>query len=587
MTPQSVDNDNNGADVNHHHPHHLQQQPSPLSLAPISAFSSQHRCRHLPGSVPDQVFGQMPVSIANLHPSASAGGGGIGDVALARVRLSDISPYDGAPSSTYLKAVEALSGSLMRYNAALVEFGSEDAAVMRCGLESTRLYFRSRTLVGGNLGKGGSRGVYMYRAGRALEDIDLTPPCMGEMFKCMGKAARVALSAIARHLRLRSDVFNHMLDDTPLPANEPSSSVLVANYFHASMQIGKGAIGGGKSSLSGEVEKSLLTLISCDSPGLQVCDPNGRWYLADTGMAPGCLLLLTGKALSHATAGLRPAALYRAAFDISSAAVSNGRTSLAFRLMPQSNAILDCSPIAAAGHITPQSYVPVSVSQFMDDLSAEEDVLCNHPENAYVDRNSASKVPSLRSVLSDPLSGAFLEDAMVVSCGHSFGGLMLRKVIEASRCTLCDSDIVTRPLIPNHALRAAAAAVKHEDDRRLFHKASLRKRRKEIGDQTEMARRFNRENGDNVAESILQRGVQYPFSENEKVMIKGNRRTPDKFVGKEAVITSQCLNGWYLLEIIGTGERVKLQYRSLKKLSASHTNEVEDGCPSEPIQNSS
>lgn len=27
-------------------------------------------------------------------------------------------------------------------------------------------------------------------------------------------------------------------------------------------------------------------------------------------------------------------------------------------------------------------------------------------------------------------SGAFLEDAMVVSCGHSFGGLMLRRVIE-------------------------------------------------------------------------------------------------------------------------------------------------------------
>lgn len=26
---------------------------------------------------------------------------------------------------------------------------------------------------------------------------------------------------------------------------------------------------------------------------------------------------------------------------------------------------------------------------------------------------------------------------------------------------------------------------------------------------------------------------------------QGNRRTPDKFVGREAMITSQCLNGWY------------------------------------------
>jgi hypothetical protein len=32
-------------------------------------------------------------------------------------------------------------------------------------------------------------------------------------------------------------------------------------------------------------------------------------------------------------------------------------------------------------------------------------------------------------------------------------------------------------------------------------------------------------------------------------MVQGNKRTPDKFVGKEAVITSQCLNGW--LVVIG------------------------------------
>ena len=57
---------------------------------------------------------------------------------------------------------------------------------------------------------------------------------------------------------------------------------------------------------------------------------------------------------------------------------------MAFRLVPQGNAILDCSPIAAAGHVIPQRYVPISVSQFMDDLSAEEDILCNHSENIYV-----------------------------------------------------------------------------------------------------------------------------------------------------------------------------------------------------------
>ncbi|KAF7131748.1 hypothetical protein RHSIM_Rhsim09G0072600 [Rhododendron simsii] len=418
---------------------------------------------------------------------------------------------------------------------------------------------------------------------RALEDWDSSPPCMADIFRCMGKTARAALSAIARHLRLRTDVFNHLLDDNPLPANEVSSSVLVATYSTVSWQNSKGDAGGGKPPPSGEVEKGLLTLISSDSPGLQVCDPNNRWYLADGGSAPGDLLLLTGKALSHATAGLRPAASYRASPDYSSSRTSSGRTSLAFRLVPQGNAILDCSPIAAAGHVIPQSYVPISVSQFMDDLSAEEDVICNRSESNNVARDNLNRESSLRSVLSDPLSGAFLDDAMVVSCGHSFGGGMLKKVIETSRCTLCSAEIEGGSLIPNHgtfqglfiqpskmilsaALRAAAATVKQEDERRLFHNAALRKRRKEMVDRMDTAKTQNRDNGDTGGDDGVQKGVQYPFAVNEKVVIKGNRRTPDKFVGKEAIITSQCLNGWYLLKIMGTGESVRLQYRSLQKI---------------------
>ncbi|KAL0004984.1 hypothetical protein SO802_012545 [Lithocarpus litseifolius] len=565
-----------------------QSQPinsQPISLA--SAGPTPHRHHH----ALDHAIGPLvPITVA--HPSGEPAAASLMAASpLARVRLSDIAPYDGAPGGPYNRAVEALAGSLTRHNAAVIELGTEDTALMRCGLEAARLYFRTRaqqqqqqqqqqTVVAK-----GSRGVYMYRAGRALEDWDSSPPCMADIFKCMGKAARAALCAMARYLRLRSDVFNHLLDDTPLPANEVSSSVLVATYLSAALQNGKGAIGGGKPAMNGEVEKGLVTLISSDSPGLQVCDPNGRWYLADGGSAPGDLLLLTGKALSHATAGLRPAASYRAAPDYMAGTNGSGRTSLAFRLMPQGNAILDCSPIAAAGHVIPQSYVPISVSQFMDDLSAEEDVLCSRSDNTYVTRNSLNKEPSLRSVLSDPLSGSFLEDAMVVSCGHSFGGLMLRRVIETSRCTLCSAEIENGSLIPNHALRAAAAAVKHEDDRRLFHNATLRKRRKEMGDHTDPLRRSNRENGDVTADDGLHRGVQYPFSVNEKVVIKGNRRTPDKFVGKEAVITSQCLNGWYLLRIIGTGENVRLQYRSLRKILS--TAAIDDRCPPQQIQNSS
>jgi hypothetical protein len=42
------------------------------------------------------------------------------------------------------------------------------------------------------------------------------------------------------------------------------------------------------------------------------------------------------------------------------------------------------------------------------------------------------------------------------------------------------------------ALRAAAAAVKNEDDRRLFYNATLRKRRKEMGDHTDSMKRQHR-----------------------------------------------------------------------------------------------
>ena len=60
------------------------------------------------------------------------------------------------------------------------------------------------------------------------------------------------------------------------------------------------------------------------------------------------------------------------------------RTSVAFKLMPQGNAILDCSLISTAGHVIPQSYVPISISQLMDDLSA--------PDNIYVSLSFSFKI---------------------------------------------------------------------------------------------------------------------------------------------------------------------------------------------------
>ncbi|KAG8073024.1 hypothetical protein GUJ93_ZPchr0006g41794 [Zizania palustris] len=469
---------------------------------------------------------------------------------LARVRLHDLAPYDGATTPAYSRAVHALSSSLSRHSAALLDLPAAHAAILRCALQSARAFFRANPRQ--------AQGLYLYRAGRTPDDDDLlSPACMDDAFRCLGEAARAALSAIARYLRLRTNVFDHLLDDTPLPVNEASSSELLVSYSHEQLQSGHAPTG------CPQVDRGFIMLVASDHPGIEVCDPNGQWYLADGVSGPGNLLLLTGRALSHVTAGLRPNSHYRI--------TNENRASLTFRLMPHANAILECSPISAAGHCVPQIYQPISASQFMDDLCAEERAVSNHSEAPSESHANFLSEPSLRSVLSDSLSGAFLEDAMVLLCGHSFGGLMLKKVIEMARCTICNGEVDPATLFPNLALRAVATVVKMEDDRRLYHNAALRKRRKEVTEHMDGLKRTggSKDNGELVLDgenSTALRGVQYPFVVGERVLIVGNRRTPDKFVGKEAVITSQCLNGWYLVKTVDSGESIRLQYRSLKKV---------------------
>lgn len=132
------------------------------SLPLVSPLPAPLRQTHLPSLPPDHVIGPVE-PIAATHPSGEPALAVPPACPLPRVRLSDIALYDGAPAGSYVRAVEVLSGSLMRHNAALIELGCEDTALMRCGWEGSRLFFRSRAHLGG--GKG-SRGVHMYRAGR-------------------------------------------------------------------------------------------------------------------------------------------------------------------------------------------------------------------------------------------------------------------------------------------------------------------------------------------------------------------------------------------------------------------------------------
>lgn len=114
----------------HHHHHHLHQN---TTTTPLESHLSLGPLDHDP---------PQPLQM------------------IARVLLSDILAYDGVVTSQYSKAVEALSDSLTRRNAAIIQLNCQDTAVLRCGLEASRLFFRTRAR------NAGAAGVYVYRAGR-------------------------------------------------------------------------------------------------------------------------------------------------------------------------------------------------------------------------------------------------------------------------------------------------------------------------------------------------------------------------------------------------------------------------------------
>ncbi|CAL0319619.1 unnamed protein product [Lupinus luteus] len=163
---------------------------------------------------------------------------------------------------------------------------------------------------------------------------------------------------------------------------------------------------------------------------------------------------------------------------------------------------------------------------------------------------------SLRAILSDTVTGALMDDAMILPCGHSFGGGGIQHVIRMKACCTCSQPTTEESISPNLSLQAAVQAYCREEESQ-FYRAS--KRRRERFDQGGF--------GDSaVMEPSRSRGVQFPFAVMDRVVIKGNKRTPQRFVGREAIVTTQCLNGWYVVKTLDNAESVKLQYRSLAKV---------------------
>ncbi|XP_028074160.1 U-box domain-containing protein 62-like [Camellia sinensis] len=171
---------------------------------------------------------------------------------------------------------------------------------------------------------------------------------------------------------------------------------------------------------------------------------------------------------------------------------------------------------------------------------------------------SSESGESLWMVLSDPLTGELMDDAMILPCGHSFGSGGIQHIIRMKACYTCSQPVSEESVSPNLSLRSAVQAFLREEELQVCHSS---KRRRE---------RFEQDKGSYgdpmPMDHPRRRGVQFPFAVADRVIIMGNKRTPQHFVGREATVTTQCLNGWYVVKTLDNAESVKLQYRSLAKV---------------------
>ncbi|KAH6777390.1 RING/U-box superfamily protein [Perilla frutescens var. frutescens] len=168
---------------------------------------------------------------------------------------------------------------------------------------------------------------------------------------------------------------------------------------------------------------------------------------------------------------------------------------------------------------------------------------------------------SLRAILLDPLTGTLMEEAMILPCGHSFGSDGVQQIIRMKACYTCSQPVSEESIASNLSLRQAVQAFIREEESQVNNTPKRRRERYDLHKGT-----F----GDSVlTDQPRGKGVQFPFAVMDRVIIKGNKRTPQRFVGREALVTTQCLNGWYVVKTLDNAESVKLQYRSLAKVSES------------------
>ncbi|TVU39059.1 hypothetical protein EJB05_12462 [Eragrostis curvula] len=346
---------------------------------------------------------------------------------LGRVRLVDLAANEGLPSDNYKMCVSTLSQSLAQYSAAIIQLPPSDGALLRCGLDSARLFFHQRGYSSSEaVHSDGTREwcktsgysvvpqmwleLYDYRPGVTVTEpsgtMELPPSGLPDIFSVLGKVSRDILEAISFSLNLRSCAFTEILDNIPLRSQEVSSSVLSAcchsrPSFEGAHQHSIASQDDGEllmfSDQDQQMDKTLLTLVKSDMSGLYVKDLHGRWILVDGDLGPHDVVVYPGLALYQETAGYVNPAVHKTEVGNLQGCMF-GRCSLLFKLMPRSVARLSGSEMRAAGHgIDAQFQVPIPVNDFMQtDHSADQLFPKNSEPSSHTEQDSASFNSSMK-----------------------------------------------------------------------------------------------------------------------------------------------------------------------------------------------
>ncbi|CAM0905941.1 unnamed protein product [Alopecurus aequalis] len=338
-----------------------------------------------------------PLELKIQEPSPPMDDAG-GDIlaSLGRVRLGDLAAVEGIASDSYRICVSTLMQSLAQFSAAIIQLPPADAALLRSGLDSARLFFHQRGYDSGEVARSEDDArewcktsgyyadpqtwleMYDYRPGITGTEqngaMELPPSGLPDIFSVLGKVCRDILDAISFSLNLRTCEFTEILDNMPLRGQEVSSSVLSAcchsrPSFQGAQQHRVASPDGGQLLMfpdqEQQIDKTLLTLVKSDRSGLYIKDLHGRWILVDGDLGPHDIVVYPGLALYQETTGyVNPAAHKTEVGNLQGCRF--GRCSLAFKLTPRSVPRMSGSEMGAAGHgVDTQFQVPMPVTDFM------------------------------------------------------------------------------------------------------------------------------------------------------------------------------------------------------------------------------